>query len=102
VIEHVFTAPGYSPWKPFTGPSVGVAVYGTATSISIAPEISPVDPDGAGGAAPAPADDEPITGDPSSGMSVVEYDNIGRLWWRAHCTEITGTATVRIFGAVAI
>lgn len=75
----------------FSG-AIAVQIYGTATAISVQIERTVN-----GGNDWSPVD-TPISGNPSTGMSVQGFSEPAVAGWRARVISITGTATVSLSG----
>lgn len=93
---------GATDWVQFQDTNIIVQIDGAATDIVAVVERSALDPSKYTDATWAPADDLPITGDPSSGLSPFVYIELGVAFWRVRVTTLTGgTATVSLSGKSA-
>ena len=68
---------------------VGVQLTGGATSVTAFVERSTEDP--AGTPNWAPADTNPIQGNPAAGIPPIAYREPGAAWWSVRVTALTGT-----------
>lgn len=84
-----FTQVGVTDWILLSN-YIAVSVSGSATSVSIMVERSVTEPTGKIGATPVAADDAPIQGNPSQGMSPVAYMEPGAAWWRIRVLDLAG------------
>lgn len=66
-----------------------IQLSGTATAFTAIVERATLDP-GSGTPNWAPADATPLTGNASTGIAPVRYDEPVRGWWRVRVTELTG------------
>lgn len=78
-----------------------IQLSGTATSFTAIVERATLDP-GAGTPNWAPADSSPLSGNASTGIAPVRYDEPVRGWWRVRITALSGgNLTVYIAGKPA-
>lgn len=89
-----FTTTGSTEWAKFQDTMVIVQLDGTATSVTAIVERTTLDPNRSDVFYYAPADDTPITGDPSSGISPSIYQEYGVAWWRVRLTAVAGGTCV--------
>lgn len=84
-----FTEAGVTDWILLSN-YIAVSVSGSATAVSLMVERSVTDPKGQIGAKPVFADDAPIQGNPSQGISPVAYMEPGSAWWRVRVVNVAG------------
>lgn len=85
-VDDTLASPGDSTSLRVVG-EVCVQLSGTATAVTAQVQRSTRDP--LSGPNWAPAGD-PITGNPSAGLSIKRYMEPTRGWWRIHVTVLTG------------
>lgn len=83
------TEAGSTDWIALSG-QLAVQITGAASNLTYVVERSVTDPESDLGAHPAPADDAPLKGDPTLGMSPQGYFEPGTAWWRVTVNSFDG------------
>lgn len=97
ILEETKTAVGVTEGVRVRG-AVAIQYTGSATAITSVVERSTIDPV-LGNPNWARVEDTPVSGNPSTGMTVSSYTEPAIAWWRVRLTALTGTSvTVSISG----
>lgn len=99
IINNLTESGDVTEWALVAG-KLAVQITGTASAVTAVVERSTFDPGET--ANTVVVDNEPITGNPSTGIFPVVYEEPGAAWWRVRLTALTGgMVNVSISGKAA-